>query len=306
LFTNFNILSNDTVDNSNTIFPMSAFASKTSIYASNVASTDPWIRANNSIYTVCNVVIGQSNATINTPFNVSVDATFSSNVLVRGSVSNALGVAPTPGNLIRTLVITSSTIYTPISGANDIRVQLMGGGGGGGGVGTGNGRYGSGGGAGGYGWVYLSNIGPSTNITVTIGAGGKGGTGAPSVTNGGTGGTTSFVTPSTTLSVTGGAGGITDTSTNNINGGLGGSTFTGPFTLIAAGQAGGPGFTSYSGGGGNTLWGAGGQAISLSANAPGAAALGFGSGGGGAFSVTSAAQNGGAGAPGIIIVEEYT
>jgi len=118
-------------------------------------------------------------------------------------------------------VFTTSGSFTVPAGVTKIEVEVRGGGGGGGGGMTATSSIpGRGGCGGGYGKGVFSVIEGSTH-TVTVGAGGSGGSSAPSA--GVAGGTSSF---GTLISATGGGGGTTGTS-----GGCAGGTSTAPLNM---------------------------------------------------------------------------
>lgn len=204
----------------------------------------------------------------------------------------------TPGRLLNVRTLTSSAIYTPTAGTKAIKVTLVGGGGGGGGCqasATSSTFSGGGGGAGATVIAWITS--PASSYSVTIGTGGAGGVGAAAGSAGG-----NSVFGSLTA---GGGGGASRTSATNTPGGAGG-TATGGLVNIRGGdgsdgQTGtyfvtGNGAPSYMGGGGRA--GAGGG---IAGKAPG-------SGGGGAYdtALSGTSYTGGAGAAGILIVEEYS
>lgn len=211
-----------------------------------------------------------------------------------------------PGRLINVQVLTSSGTYTPTVGTNSIVVEVQGGGGGGGGSNTtaaGQFSLGGGGASGAYAKSRLTS--GFSGATVTVGAAGSagaiGGTG-------GTGGNSAFGT----ITAAGGAGGASIAATAPpflTNSGSPGVAANGNIINISGTQ---PPFaqapsTSYamSGPGASSPLGSGGgvRAGTLS----GAAATGYGSGGGGAGTVASASgQVGGAGAPGVVIIYEFS
>jgi len=125
-------------------------------------------------------------------------------------------------NVPYTRAVSSGTIAVP-EGANYVVISAMGGGGGGGHAFDGGfGNFGGGGGGSGNGIFGMTmKVEYGETFVVTIGAGGLGGDMfAPG--NGGTGGTTTIVTPNSgTITVTGGTGGIGGTSGTNTNGGSG-------------------------------------------------------------------------------------
>lgn len=195
-------------------------------------------------------------------------------------------------------VITASGTYTPSTGMVYVATRMVGGGGGGaaciGGVAAGSG---GGGAEFRFGIFTAAQIGSSQSATV-----GAAGTAGTSSAGGGTGGTTSLGTLMTAIGGTGGTngtlavggiGGTGGTGGAGIPGGQGGPTSSGTFVV--------------SGAGGDTPLGFGGagraaSSTTASAGFPGA---GYGSGGGGAIQFSSTTQNGGLGAPGVIILVEY-
>ena len=202
-----------------------------------------------------------------------------------------------------------------------IRVSLVGGGGGGGATvapAASTNAAGNGGGGGCYAERWITDInGLASSVTVTVGAGGTGGSAATN--NAGAGGTSSF---GTLCSGNGGSPGLigNQTSTfgctipNNSFTSMGGSTGVGDF--IIPGSMGGIGFMQ--GGNSNAMGGYGGASVFGSTIAvpgyPGSgefrrnglAGQNYGSGGSGGASLQSAGSTtGGAGAPGIVIVELY-
>jgi len=212
------------------------------------------------------------------------------------SVQNALNSAY---RFRETLYYTSSGTFTKSTypWLKAIRVRCVGGGGAGGG-GTASGASGGGGGGGGYAESFITNIaGLPSSVSITVGAGGKAGTGA-----GGSGGASGF---GSTTSASGGAGG--GTSTTAADGGVGGVGTAGD--IVIGGSGGGAslrisGTGALTGTGGSSQLGGGGRGVSFNTAGNGDAGTGYGSGGGGAYRNASDV-NGGAGAPGIVIVEMY-
>ena len=192
-----------------------------------------------------------------------------------------------------------------------VRVFVQGAGGAGGGAsapGAGNHSAGSGGGGGGMTEIFITNIaGLPSSVTVTIGAGGTGVSGAA----GNAGGDSSWNT--TVIGGGGGGGGSANNSALAISAlpGTGGSGSGGDIThegssgTMAGGNAtlgvGGSGGSAWFGGGApGTYTGAG------SGGQVGQGGLGAGGGGSGAMSnANGSARLGGAGAPGVVIVELY-
>lgn len=183
--------------------------------------------------------------------------------------------------------------FTVPAGIFRVKVTVTGGGGGGAGCAS-NGTGGGGGAAGGTAIEWL-DVTPGTVIPVTVGAGGAGGaSGSPSV--GGNGGNSTFGTFCT------GEGGLGAPGTTP---GRRGAIATGGNINLRGGD-GSDGSPATSGGhaghGGASFWGGGGRGGA----APGGGQSGEarGAGGGGAYDPgTATASPGGAGAPGIVLVE---
>jgi hypothetical protein len=177
---------------------------------------------------------------------------------------------------------TSSGTFTQPAGVTQVQVLLVGGGGGGGGGGgsaIGNENGGGGGGGGGGGLVVNAFATISSNVTITLGAGGGGGNGGNNTgTAGSAGSAGSNSTFGSILTATGGAAGS------------GGGAIIGG---AAGGDGGAGGGNETSGGGG----GAGGQGDGGAAVRPGSGnpalagsavkGFGFGGGGGGGGSATN-------------------
>lgn len=217
-----------------------------------------------------------------------------------GNIQTAIG----PGRFLkRTVILNGTTTFTTQPGTASIIARMVAGGGAGGGAPAVTGEHGSGGGSGSYAeWQVAAS--PNTAYTVAVGAGGTG----VSAANGNNGGNTTFAIGATTVTCNGGSGGIVGNSATVPRlGGAGGAQGTNG-TLNVAGRPGFPGLMSatvgFGGMGGDSALGSGG-APTLFANSVGAAAPLYGGGGGGAATV-GAAQLGGAGANGVIVVDEYS
>lgn len=204
-------------------------------------------------------------------------------------------------------VFTSSGTFTVPTGVTAVKVTVIGGGGNGGAP-TGGSSQGGGGGGAGRAIKYITGLTPGNAITVTVGA---------------AGGTSSF---GAFCSATGGAAGASPATTNsNGAGGAAGAGSGGDINLTGAagapakGEGGAGGGTNgrptesftasgcvFIGGlGGAGMFGFGANARptpSVSLEGPGNAATGHGNGGGGARK-QNITQTGGAGSPGIVIVE---
>ena len=210
--------------------------------------------------------------------------------------------------------------YTTPTGVKAIIVELVGGGGGGGGVGaTPAVTQPGGGGGGGGGGAYTRKlyVGPAATYTYTVGTGGGGGAIAGTGT---AGNATTFNNAGTMVTAPGGSGGVGSPAPagaigSAAQGGAGGAAgANGDF--MATGGVGAPGcsirYVSFSGHGGNSVFGGGARAL-VAANAAtttaGNAGVVYGGGGGGGLNLSvgavEAGQTGGAGANGIIIVYEY-
>ena len=196
-----------------------------------------------------------------------------------------------------------TTNWTVPDGVTKARVTVVGGGGGGGGTSPSL-PMGYGGGAGGVG-VKMVALTPGSVVTITVGAAGT----AASNAAGGAGGTSSFGSEVTCTGGAGGtravqAGGISSSTNGTSTGGdinLQGKPYynfitSADFTAQAIYWSSGPGVDTALG------LGFGGRGRFYNANAAGIAATGYGAGGGGAYSV-GANLAGGAGAPGVVIVE---
>lgn len=214
------------------------------------------------------------------------------------------------GSLIARRVFSTpgTQTYTPTAGTNRVRVTVVAGGGAGGATqATGSGQFSVAGGGGGGG-VAVSDLSSGfSGVTLTIGAGG-----APSSTGtapGGNGGSSSF---GSMLASTGGLGGTTTVPNSGpvVQAGGAGGVGTGGNVFNGVGGAGANGVgtnngNAASGNGGASYFGSGASA-QFTTTAGGLSASTPGTGGSGAVSLSSqAAQAGGAGAPGTIIVEEY-
>lgn len=211
------------------------------------------------------------------------------------------------------IVFTASGTLTQAQtfGASALRVRVLGGGGGGGGAATnvaGSATVGGGGQAGAYAEGIIPIASVTFPVTVTIGAAGAANSGAA----GGNGGTSSFAA---LISVSGGTGGAalaTGTSMGAANGGFGGATISGAFAQIQAtgneGQSGlrYSGTQSFAGMGAGSVFGGAiipSGATTLTGSAGRSSGV-VGSGGSGAYAIGAVGPfAGGAGNPGVVIVE---
>lgn len=219
------------------------------------------------------------------------------------------------GSLINVQTFTSTGTYTPTAGASKAIVRAIGGGGAGGSIPFSTATtvaVGLGGYAGAYGELFI----PSglTSQTVTVGAAGV--PGAVGSNNGGAGGGTSFGTLMICAGGTGGIGaGPAGTPPFIFQFGVIGAGVTGSGNIVVSGRgADSPAaiaISAASGGfvggkGADTLWGQGGLGAQ-SAQGTGFPGFGFGSGGGGGgASNNPSGFQGGAGAPGLLVVYEFS
>jgi len=267
-----------------------------------------WIKS----WTVVNACTGNYSATIKTASGTGVTLPSGLTVNIFGdgiNITQDSALLGYPGRLLSVQTFNSNGNYNRSPGARKIVVEVIGAGGGGGGAPAGSSTSNSvagGGGAGSYAKVLIEN--PLSSYAVTIGSGGAGGiTG-----QGGTGGLTSF---GQIISCPGGAGGFTGIASNAGNaagGGFGGDqpTISVGYILSVGGGFGAPGYmnngqSGNGGNGANTLLGNGGWG---NTNGAGSDGRGYGSGGGGALTTitNTTTRNGGNGAPGVVIVWEYS
>lgn len=205
-----------------------------------------------------------------------------------------------------TQVFTATGTWTRPAGCRAVKVIVTGGGGGGGGTTTtvaGEGSEGACGGGGGTAIKFITR-GLGSTETVTVGTGGTAG-----ATGGGTGGNgnaSSFGSHCTGNSGSGASGAGATSGSTNAAGASGGTATGGDINITGGGGHNGrvlSGLPVSIGSGGCTLWGAGGAKRS---NVNGAAGDAYGSGGAGSVLAASQTQKtGGAGADGIVVVEEY-
>lgn len=220
------------------------------------------------------------------------------------------------GAFIRTTVLTASGTHTTHANASTAFIRMTGGGGGGGGANTAAApavAVGGGGGGGGYLEATMA-VSPSTGYVFTRGAGGL--AGAAAAGTGGTGGSSTFVVGATTYTAPGGAGGVGMAAAATAliaAGGASAAISTNGSVNQGASDVGGAGIRLSStvlmsgGGGGNPL--AQGTA-GRSTQGVGANGSNGGNGGGGGAGACcigpGVAVAGGAGAPGMIVIDEYT
>lgn len=227
-------------------------------------------------------------------------------------------ITANPGRLINVRTFTASGTYTPTSGTKKIRVRLVGGGGGGGGAAanttSGTFSFGYGGSSGCYGDSGMIDASLITTVAVTVGSAGSGGVGAGNGTSGGNSSFGSFITAQGGPGGNGGASTTAGTAvyiSNPAN--TGSCTGTNIMLSIPGGSFGGQvslgsiTYTQIRGGeGGASMMGFGGNGGN--AGVPARSGTGYGAGGAGAsalFAQSTAANNGGNGSAGVVVIEEY-
>lgn len=241
-------------------------------------------------------------------------------IIGKSSIANVLsylGLGDGTGRLINVQTFTSSGTYTPTTGTKFVIAEVLGGGGGGG-SNAATPSSGAAAGAGGASGAYaICKHTPSGPVSVVIGAGGAGGIATSAGADGSTGGTTSYGA----VSAPGGRGGPRGSAFNVFptggNVAQGSAAVTGTVIVSVPGTCGSYGILYSSsnatgGGGANSIYGAGGIAITINSGGTGtnkgADGVGYGAGGGGAVSVnvsTASSSVGGNGSPGIVIIWEY-
>ncbi len=219
------------------------------------------------------------------------------------------GTAASPSQspvLSATYTYTTNSVWYKPGNLKYIVVQVWGGGGGG------SGSYsaydvGSGGGGGGYAKKTLDAASLSSSYSVTVATGGAGGFSTSNSAQGNDGGNSSF---GGLVTATGGGGGISNTSSTYAAGGTGGVGESGDVNVVGGNGVTGI-FNSGTGvggtGGAGAQGGAGGAGGTYSQN--GGTGQLFGGGGGGSGYVDPWNQSvtyGGSGAPGKVLVQEYT
>lgn len=213
------------------------------------------------------------------------------------------------GRLIGIQVFSANGTYTPTTGTTSVVVEAVGGGGGGGGTAaTGGAQIAAAGGGGGATYGKSRYTSAFSGLPVTVGAAGAAGAAAGA---GGNGGSSSF---GALLVCPGGTGGQAGAAVpvQSFSAAIVGSVgvVSGANIFSSLGQFSGPAFSFsgsqlLSGAGGSSIMGAGGQPR-LNVTAVGLPGNGYGSGGSGAAGGSGvAAQVGGAGAPGLVVIYEY-
>lgn len=222
----------------------------------------------------------------------------------------------TTGRLLRSSVLTGTTLAV-FAGTKNYRLRLWGGGGGGGGVVSAACAAAGGGGAG----SYAERFGNPIAASYTFALGAAGAAGSTAGGDGGNGGDSTFSAGGVTVTAPGGKGGKGDAAgtagaTSRARGGGAGGALSSNGTTDGGGAPGHPAIMvrinfsdimATSGAGGSSSLGSGGvgRERSVTSTSAGADAAGPAAGGGGAIDDGTAARAGGAGSPGYGILEEY-
>lgn len=240
------------------------------------------------------------------------DASTKGKIQLAGALGGTAASPTVAGRFLsRSILTVGSGNYTVPANVNKIRVQLQGPGGGGGGVHgeASKAAAAAGGGAGAYVDVLLT-VSPSDTLAYNVPAGGAGGTAG---TNPGSAAAsdTTITQSATTYTAAKGSGGATAAAGTAVlinAGGAGGAATNGDMN-----HSGQPGFdglvlsgtVSKSGNGAPSRFGGG--AVGRAGNGAGNTGSGYGAGGSGANRINSAVDSaGGDGAPGVILIEEYS
>lgn len=221
------------------------------------------------------------------------------------------------GRLLRSSVLTGTSLAV-FPGTKNYRLRLWGGGGGGGGVISAACAAGGGGGAGGCAERFGNPL--AATYTFALGAGGTGGSTAGG--DGGNGGDSTFSVGGVLVTAPGGSGGKGDAAgtggaTSRARAGGAGGILSTNGTTNGAGAPGLPAIMvrinfadimATSGSGGSSAYGGGGLGFerSVTSTAAGNAAVASAAGGGGAIDDGTAARAGGAGGAGHGILEEFS
>ena len=204
---------------------------------------------------------------------ISIDA--SQNVTIPGTLT--IAGQPAGGNYAMNAYVAPAT-WTKPTGLKAVKVTVVGAGGTGGTSASASGAYSAGGGGGGAAIEYIPAPSIPGPVAVTAGPG-----------------TNSF---GAFCSATAGT---NATPGSNQNGATGGTGTGGTFNTTGGG--GGSSVSGGSGMGGPSILGGGGAGRTTTG--AGFAGTNYGGGGSGGYAFTPGAQPGGAGAPGIVIVEEF-
>jgi hypothetical protein len=225
--------------------------------------------------------------------------------LTAADITGAGGELASAAKVLAIKLFTVNGTYTPTAGMTCCIIECVGGGGGGNGMSGTTSYYMIGGGGGGG--AYARKLATAAQIgasqAVTIGAGGLGGSGTPSV--GTPGGDTSVGT----LCIAKGAGVATSVYTPGSGGPAAGSVGD----VVVAGQYGSNGSQLQqavgavaAGAGGNSVFGCGAPQSGWSPSTiTGTAAIGAGGGGGGGSIGVGGGVGGGNGSNGAVIITEY-
>lgn len=276
-----------------------------------------WTVYNNTsgAFTVSVRTAGGSAAAVpqnNAPTPVVCDGTnctlFAPNIGAGSSATQAARLDQIGGRLLNTQVFTASGTYTPTPGTTRAKVTVVGGGGGGGAANaTGSGQAACGVSGGGAGWAIGMVTVNFATAPVTVGAAGAAGVSQVSDGTSGTASTFAGLTGGGGLGGANGNAAAAPTVYGAANGGTGsgGSLLNGNGSGAANGISASP-VAVIAGASGGSLFGGSVGFGTVSGSAPGRQGGAYGAGGCAAAAAQNAtAQNGGAGAAGVVIIEEY-
>jgi hypothetical protein len=225
--------------------------------------------------------------------------------------ANSAGSAGAAASTMPTVqVFTASGMWTKPVGLSYVVVEVVGGGGGGGGASAANGALGGGGGGGGgYARKVIPASSLASSVPVTVGAGGV--PGSMGGDDGDHGGNTAFGPYCSATGGAGGAGSLSEVYPSG-SGSPGGVGTNGDLNAKGGGGGAGTGVAgssaiSQSGSGGTSVLGGGAEGVTdAAASIPGKPGGAYGGGGSGGYKHAGDNPiNGGAGAPGAVIVTEY-
>lgn len=271
--------------------------------------------------TLVTPVLGAATATSVNKVTITAPATSAILTIANGATLTASANATVSGtntgdlssiNTVKRSIFVGSGTYTPSTGMVYCVVECVGGGAGGGG--SGNSAAGvqstaGGGGGGAYSRITLTSATVGVSQVVTVGTGGAGG-----IAGNNTGGGGLDTSLGALCIAKGGTGGTGNSGGTIPAGGAGGARASGTGDITISGQSGQYGTANGgslfvpTGGGGNSglTFGAGGIALNVAGVTTGSAGLLYGGGGAGGQSYNAGGTAaGGAGAAGIIIIQEY-
>lgn len=243
------------------------------------------------------VVQGAANYTTTTGDRLTFFADTTTVAYATIDKANGAAVAGGTAPVAHVTTQTAGTTFTTNAATKWTRVTVIGGGGGGGGNGSSIAAA-SGGGGGGVAVKVYTTLAPSTGYTYAVGGAGAAGAN----TTGGAGGNSTFTDGTTLITGGGGGAGLGGNGTNSANA-AGGTATNGDFNIVGSKGAGATATIGGNGGNSGLSYGAG--APATTATASGISGSNYGGGGAGSLALSASAQNGGAGATGAVIFEEW-